>query len=441
MERIRFIVDNFVDAASLSSKANSINIYINNEEFGDVTATQDGNTGFSFTTISEGSPTAAEKSLVETIADDSGSLGGTYFLFSTVEEDYYVWYNTGASSNPSIPDRVGVEVAISIDDAAETIALKTRIELADIVGIIVYEEATYPTLPVDNLKLTSRSSIMRTYSNDDFMIEGSFSGRKAVNSLVFGRHTFPVNTRYKIEFFDDSLFQNLIWSSGYQVIDRDQAGTDMVPWGDFIWSSSDQWGIDRIRDDPFKPPANLIIWLDEIVNNTASFRITLSKDVNIIGDYIYCNSADILCNFTNIDCNSEYPTYAPAVVTNYEASRLFIGNYIQPTFGVSVGHTLRWEEDTKQYRTESGTLRSDYSVPYRVFEFDLATLAESDRIRLQHEFRTVGLRKDFFMSAFPKDTSKDKQIDYSGIMKITKVPKFTEFAPKYYKSSYIMEEV
>ena len=68
-------------------------------------------------------------------------------------------------------------------------------------------------------------------------------------------------------------------------------------------------------------------------------------------------------------------------------------------------------------------------------------MTETDRTTIQNALRKVGLRKDFFISLFPEDVDNEKIVDYSGIVKLTKVPRYTEYAPKYYKSKYIMEEV
>ena len=80
-------------------------------------------------------------------------------------------------------------------------------------------------------------------------------------------------------------------------------------------------------------------------------------------------------------------------------------------------------------------------IPYKKFEFDIKTINEVDRVILQRALTNVGLRKDFYFSAFPEDCSVDKQEDYSAIVKLTKVPKVTEFQSSWYKSKYVMEEV
>lgn len=66
-----------------------------------------------------------EISVVQTVDDVSGSLGGTYWTFTaqdTTDANYYVWFNTGASTDPA-PGGTGIEVAISADDLAETVAI------------------------------------------------------------------------------------------------------------------------------------------------------------------------------------------------------------------------------------------------------------------------------------------------------------------------------
>jgi hypothetical protein len=68
------------------------------------------------------------------VADVSGSLGGKYFLISAyatsisiVYTDYYVWYDVDDGSiNPNVANRTGIEIDISEDDTADTIASNTE---------------------------------------------------------------------------------------------------------------------------------------------------------------------------------------------------------------------------------------------------------------------------------------------------------------------------
>jgi len=208
--------------------------------------------------------------------------------------------------------------------------------------------------------------------------------------------------------FDGIILPNfLVWDSGILTITTETLGSNLWEWGSFLWGI-EAWGSDREKEQ-FTPPSNIIEWISAIQVNCRGFKIELFS--------------------------------AGSSTSYFEIGRLFIGKYIQPTYNIGYGHSLSWEETTKQYRTESGSLRSDISVPYRKFDFNLGTITEDDRILLQHEFRNVGLRKDLFVSLFPEDSSQDKKIDYSGIVKMTRIPRFTEFAQNYYKAKYTMEEV
>jgi len=208
--------------------------------------------------------------------------------------------------------------------------------------------------------------------------------------------------------FDGTLLPDfLVWDSGILNVTTDTVGSSLWEWGSFLWGA-EAWGSDRVSEE-FSPPSNIVEWIPTVQTQIRGFKIELFA--------------------------------AGGTISYFEIGRLFIGKYIQPTYNIGYGHSLTWQESTKQYRTDAGSLRSDISIPFRKFEFNLGTITESDRVLLQHELRNVGLRKDLFVSLFPEDASNNKKLDYSGIVKMTKVPKFTEFAQNYYKAKYIMEEV
>jgi hypothetical protein len=236
-----------------------------------------------------------------------------------------------------------------------------------------------------------------------------------INSHVFDGSLTPVYTTIPVTTntlpspnFDGSILPDfLVWNSGILDVTEDTVGSDIWKWGEFLWGT-EAWGAEKEVLE-FEPPANLVTWISTAQTNIRGFKIELYK----------------------ADSNINY----------FEIGRLFVGEYIQPTYNIGYGHSLSWEESTKQYRTDAGTLRSDISIPYRKFEFNIGTITEDDRILLQQELRNAGLRKDIFISLFPEDITLDKKIDYSGIVKLTKVPKFTEFTQNYYKSKYVMEEI
>lgn len=80
-------------------------------------------------TIQTATTAVAEITTVETVADVASSLNGAYFLISSPTTDYYVWLNTGTATDPLIELATGVEVAISENDSANTIATALQTEI------------------------------------------------------------------------------------------------------------------------------------------------------------------------------------------------------------------------------------------------------------------------------------------------------------------------
>lgn len=68
---------------------------------------------------------------IDTVADVADSLDGTYFLINSArnENKYYVWFNTGAGTDPAISNRVGIEVVISTGDADTAVATALKLIL------------------------------------------------------------------------------------------------------------------------------------------------------------------------------------------------------------------------------------------------------------------------------------------------------------------------
>lgn len=62
---------------------------------------------------------------IDTIAGTT--LGGKYFLLNSArnEREYYVWYNTGSSTDPDISNRLGIEITIDSGDTDAQVATKT----------------------------------------------------------------------------------------------------------------------------------------------------------------------------------------------------------------------------------------------------------------------------------------------------------------------------
>lgn len=291
-------------------------------------------------------------------------------------------------------------------------------------SVLTATPAFKTNLPVDNLKNSSRAKLGRTTDISSQEISGVFDSLKTVSAIVLGRHNLDIGAKVTIELFSDTTLTTSLYTSGTITIDSSTAGKDLWLWGDFIWGSI-AWGADK-QIDAFSPKANLVHWITTPIEYVQGFKITILP-TGTTGP--------------GLALRNKWFNFWTAGTDYFEFGRLIIGEYIEPTYNTSYGHSISWEEDTKQFRTDAGTLRSDISLPNRRLEFDIGTMTENDRTTIQNALRLVGKRKDFYISIFPEDADSSKITDYSGIVKLVKTPRYTEYAHNYYKSKYILEEV
>lgn len=68
-----------------------------------------------------------EETEITAVADSSGSLSGTYFLYYTPDNTYYVWIDVDdGSTDPNVGGAIGIECDISENDTAATVANAVR---------------------------------------------------------------------------------------------------------------------------------------------------------------------------------------------------------------------------------------------------------------------------------------------------------------------------
>ena len=282
-----------------------------------------------------------------------------------------------------------------------------RIITSNIIDDSTLTESPVPTTStLQNLKNYARSSVFTTDSvGTSHTIFSKLNYTKPISAFVIGRHNFPLGLEMEVTMFstDDWDPLKIVYGPTTHTIEAADVGSSIINWAEFVWAEV-VWGEDSAADE-FSLKPNYVVWLDNTV-------VVKSIKIEI---------------FT--------PTQ------NVEIGRLIFGDYIEPLYNISYGHEISWTENTKQYRKGGNTLRSSSGFPSKKLSFSLNTIVESDRIKLQDGLRYTGLRKDLFVSLFPMDTDSDKKKHYSGIMKLTKIPSTSEYAPMYYKSKYIMEEV
>jgi hypothetical protein len=113
-------------------------------------------------TISNGETTNTYKFIVgtqeiteiDTVADVADSLNGKYFLISSVDTDYYVWFNTGAGVDPAVAGRTGIEVSIITGETANNVAQKLKNKLSTYLDDFLVEVSTN-TVTVTNYSVGS----------------------------------------------------------------------------------------------------------------------------------------------------------------------------------------------------------------------------------------------------------------------------------------------
>lgn len=89
-------------------------------------------------TISNGTTTntysfiTGEQEITEitTITDIANSLNSTYFLINSIENAYYVYFETTTATDPAIPGRTGIKVEIPTGATADQVAQKLRDSLS-----------------------------------------------------------------------------------------------------------------------------------------------------------------------------------------------------------------------------------------------------------------------------------------------------------------------
>ena len=305
--------------------------------------------------------------------------------------------------------------------------------------------STNTSYPVSNIARTSRGRVYRSDNTSTLTeIKGTYTEQKTASAIVIGRHNFSNDVYYRLYLYSDDNWTTQTYDSTLLQVTDEQALSDLWEWGEFHWGTI-PWGGDKLEDRKIKF-TNIVLWFDspKIVQ---SFKLELSGPVSGGGggsNPLYCNNNTIYTNNTVIYCNATDYTEGGGTgetgINYFEIGRIFLGNHIEPAYGISANHSISWDENTNQYRPSAGTLQSDISTINKRFEFSLNTIPESDRIDLHKQLLELGLSKDFFISIYTDDNSITKEDDYSGIVKLVDIPKYTQFLPLWYKSNYVIEE-
>lgn len=251
------------------------------------------------------------------------------------------------------------------------------------------------SLPVTNLQDPSRARTARTTSAAYQFIKGTWSEAKVISACALVRHNLTSVGTWRLKLYSDAAWTENIYDSLPILAAPPKALGDL------------EWGVDPLGASLFTgwALAFSVMWFTP--RAPRSFIIEIDDTMNPAG-YL-------------------------------EASRLFIGRYLEPVSNFDWGIRLSWKEDTTQERTEGGTLRSDGFDPYRRMAFRLGWLEPTDRPKFMEWARKDGLRHDVFISAYPEEATALER-DHSMAAKLIASPEIERRHVNTFGSEYIVEE-
>lgn len=261
--------------------------------------------------------------------------------------------------------------------------------------------AELAALPVTNLQVQTRGDVWRSDSVISAQhILGDLSGYQSISAMALVRHNLTATGTYRLRLYDQTgQAGTLLYDSGTVTL-----GGTLLGWGSFSWGT-DPWGSDSLQGWPVP---YVVAWFTAVL--ALSFDLELADTANPDG-YL-------------------------------QAARLVLGAYFEPTYNLGETLDMSWREQSKQTRTEGGTLRTDEREPYRRFGFDLGMLTASERTTLMDRLRRAGLRNDLFLSCYPEDADADLERDHAGLVKLIEVPTMQANSnlPNIYRTQLVFEE-
>lgn len=227
--------------------------------------------------------------------------------------------------------------------------------------------AMHYAAPAVNLQDQSREKVARTTGLSTQTIDVTLASARQISSVVIYRGNFTTAGLWRVKVYDTPAMGSLLYDSGDSYLAPPKALGDL------------DWGVDPLGASLFDGWGYVFaaLWFATV---TGSFiRITLSDPTNPDG-YM-------------------------------EASRLFVGAYIEPSTMPWPGLSLQWRDSSSQSRTDGGTLRTEAGAQFRALVVSGALMPEDQRTELTTLLKDAGLRQDVYVSVFPGENSA-RERDY-----------------------------
>lgn len=256
--------------------------------------------------------------------------------------------------------------------------------------------AEVASLPLVNSQRYNNSRTFRTQDLTDVVINGDLAYPVPLSGLVLWRHNLSTEATVRFKVFDQlGQTGNVIYDSG--VLPALFAKTlGELSWGrDPLGASAfTNW---RLKYSSYWFPAE----------DALSVQIIISDPTNSDGFL--------------------------------EVGRVYLGEYFEPTYNVDLGHNIRWESDVQQNPTAGGSVHTVEVEGYRVLDFQLSHIVDTERADLFEATRQISKHRDVFVSLIPGQGGATER-DYSFAAKLVEMPTFNSQAGRYV-NSYRFREV
>lgn len=248
------------------------------------------------------------------------------------------------------------------------------------------------TMPITNLQNESRELAARKLGVADWQIVVTFDRVRPISGLAMIGGNFTGSARWRIRLWPDVARTLSPYDSGWQYL-KPLIGFGEFPWGEALGQT--------LYDDFHVQIATA--WFQSFP--AAVMQLDLSDPTNADG--------------------------------YHQISTLFADDYLSfdPEFGLS----LTPYTDSKQARTQGGSLRADRGAFWRGLQGDLKLIPEAERAALFDMMRRHDVSLDFFVSIYPEwggKLERDNQMQ----AKFTRLAALTHDIATRHSSQFAIEE-
>jgi len=222
---------------------------------------------------------------------------------------------------------------------------------------------------VINTQNDIRTRVWRSTSSSDATVSGTMGDNIDRTISVFGMFLHRCHGgKIQFKLYSDTAWSSLVFDSGaVDVINI--IPTDGMSWGYNAFPSYSAGDL-----DPFIEFQPYWLWLDPTA--CKSYKIVLSNHSSDFGR------------------------------AEWQASRFFLGNYVEMLRQPDFGATLARVDLTDRNRSRGGSLRTNVGSSYRTMEMNLGALAETERAAWLDIMNWTGTGRAFLISLFPEEGTR-----------------------------------